>query len=49
MKELISEGGSPHEIGRTAEKNGMINLRQSALALIEGGRTDIAEFMRVVK
>ncbi len=49
MKELISEGGSPHEIGRTAEKNGMISLRQSALALIEVGRTDIAEFMRVVK
>lgn len=49
IKVLIAEGGSPHEIAAAGMDKGMTNLRQSAVALVEAGRTDIAEFMRVVK
>ena len=48
VREIIREGGSEQEIAAAGRENGMVELHEAGLLLVEQGKTTIEEIERVV-
>jgi general secretion pathway protein E len=47
LKKLISEGGTPEALSRTARQDGLRSLRDHAIVKVAGGLTSLEEALRV--